>query len=320
MGKYRFDYSEWVDIRGSRQNIRVRSQNEENPVILFLHGGPGVCDRHWVLENQSALAESFTMVMWDQRGSGKSFTRDIYKGGLHISDYIDDAEELARFLCRKFGREKIIIACHSWGTIIGTPLAARSPELFSAYIGQGQFVNGPLNETLSYKFCMEEAIRRGDKKAERLLGEGVPENGIYPSHKAMMNQRNYLTRYGGENFSERSSMTGMLLKGLIKSPEYSLGDIVKYAKGGLYLSDVLWPEVIACRFDETVKELKMPVLLTIGRHDYNTPFQIAYDWFEELSAPHKEWVWFENSAHSPINEEPEKWTETVRAFCLNAAV
>lgn len=315
MRAYQLDYNEWVTLNGDRQNIRIRSQNAANPVILFLHGGPGVCDRHMVLQYQSALSRDFTMVMWDQRGSGKSFTKESLKRPVHIADYVSDAEQLVRQLCQKFKQDQIILACHSWGTVVGLTLAAQYPQQIAAYVGQGQFVNGAENELLSWQFCLEEAKRLGDQKAVKRLSGIAPVNGNYQSHDAMMIQRDYLAKYGGGNFKHRGGMVQSMLLPLLKTKEYSLPDIVRYARGGMHLSDVLWGEVVACRFDETVRALDMPILLTTGRHDYNTPAALAEAWFQTLQAPRKEWVWFEDSAHSPIWEEPEKWGAAVRAFC-----
>lgn len=316
MGTYRYDYSEWVTLNGDRQNIRIRSQDLRNPVILFLHGGPGVCDRHLVLKNQSGLSRDFTLVMWDQRGSGKSFTRASLKQEVHVENYVADARQLVEYLCRKLQKESIILACHSWGTVIGLQLAVQHPEQVAAYIGQGQFVNGAENERLSWQFCLEEAKRLGDQKAVERLSGIAPADGRYPDQKAMMTQRDYLTKYGGGNYKEHSGMIKSLLLPLLKTKEYSLADILRYAQGGTHLSGALWDEVVACRFDETVQALEMPVLLTMGRHDYNTPAALAQGWFQTLKAPYKEWAWFEESAHSPIWEEPEKWGDTVRRFCL----
>ncbi len=101
---------------------------------------------------------------------------------------------------------------------------------------------------------------------------------------------------------------------------YHLKDLPGYAKGALYLTDVLWPEVVSHDFFQEAGELKVPVLLTIGRHDYNTPFALAEQWFGKLQAPYKKLVWFSESAHSPIKEEPERWGRKVREFLENPAV
>ena len=304
---YAIDKSMTVELNGDAQNIRIRAAKDGLRPILFLHGGPGVCDRHWVLKYQSAFAEDYTMVCWDQRGSGKSYRKSIKDEKLSVDVYVEDARALVELLVKEFGYDKIIVAGHSWGTIIGTALVSRYPEHIAAYIGQGQFVNGAENEWRSYKFCMDEAERRGDAAAVRALKGAEPKDGVYPSHKAMMVQRNYLSKYGGAEYRERKGTVGSLLVPLLKSDEYSLRDIIGYAKGALYLTDVLWGDVVALEFDKRVHKLDVPIIITQGRHDYNTPSSIAREWFDALDAPYKKWIWFEESAHSPIKEEPEEW-------------
>lgn len=314
---YAVDYDEFVEINGNRQNIRVRAAKEGLPVILFIHGGPGVCDRHNVMKYQSSLAEYFTLVCWDQRGSGKSYFKGVKDQQLSLDLYVDDAAKLVDLLCQKFGQQKIIVAGHSWGTIIGTPLAYKHPEKIAAYIGQGQFVDGEQNERLSYEFCLEEARRRGDKKALKKLEGKAPVKGKYPDDKTMMAQRDCLSKYGGSNYKNSGGMIKSMLIPLIKSPEYKLSDIVKYAKGGLYLSKVLWDDAVRQNYFD-ITSLKMPVIITQGRHDFNTPSSLARKWFDNLDAPYKKWFWFEESAHSPICEEPEKWGECVKEALFEA--
>lgn len=311
------DSEEYAVIRGNRQNIRVVGESESNPVILFLHGGPGVCDRHIILKYHASLARDFTLVCWDQRGSGKSYDKRIKKEPLSVEDYVLDAECVTDLLRERFGKEKIIVAGHSWGTVVGTLLTQRCPEKIAAYIGQGQFVDGPENERLSYEFCVAEAEKRGEKKALEILKKYPPDNGVYPCRKGMMTQRDCLTRYGGGDWKERAGIIKSLVLPVLRSKEYGLRWLGSYAAGASYLSGALWSQVVRNRFGETVKRMEMPVLFTQGRHDYNTPSALAEAWFDALEAPRKEFVWFEDSAHSPDKEEPEKWEETVRSFCLS---
>ncbi len=318
MQKYAIDTSEFVSVRGDRQNIRIRAAKEGLPVILFLHGGPGVCDRHFVLGNQSRLAEKYTLVCWDQRGSGKSYTKEIEKQPLSVQTYVDDAEALLDLLRERFHTEKVVVAAHSWGTVIGTFLAARCPEKIAAYIAQGMFIDGSENELESYLFCVREAERLGNKKALKELSGIRPENGRYPSDKAMMTQRNYLSKFGGGTYKKREGMFRSMLLPLLKTREYSFSDIFSYAKGGLYLSKTLWNDVVAVSF-KGITQLSVPVIVTQGVHDYNTPTKIAAAWFEKLQAPFKKWISFEESAHSPIFEEPQKWGKEVLAALAEAA-
>ena len=308
---YQLDYSENVEVNGSIQNIRVRAAKKGLPVILFLHGGPGVCDRHNILRDHSDLAEDFILVCWDQRGSGKSYTPDIKKSVPKVADYVDDVEFMLEYLTGKFGVRKVAMVGHSWGSIIGVLAAARRPDLLFAYVGEGQFVDGDRNEEGSYRFCLEEAKRRGDKKALAALEKGAPVDGVYPDNKSMMTQRDCLSRYGGAIHGGKQGLVKGLLMPLLKTKEYSLADIVKYAQGATYLTDVMWPDVVGQRLS-AIKSLDVPVIITQGRHDYNTPSAIAKEWFDALSAPAKKWVWFENSAHSPDVEEPEKWSAVLK--------
>lgn len=311
------DSSRWVTLNGERQNIRIVSDNSANPVLLFIHGGPGACDRHLVLKHQRALAQDLTLVLWDQRCSGRSYSGQGAKKPVHVEDYVRDAQLLTALLCHMFRREKIFVAGHSWGTVVGAQLAAREPRRVGAYIGQGQFVNGVKNEELSHRFCVEEARRLGDERALRALESCPPREGRYPSQKALMTQRDCLARYGGANYRHRSGLVQSLALPLLATSEYSPAGKVRYVRGALHLTETLLDEVVGCRLDETIRHLDMPVLMTIGRHDYSTPAQLAREWFDALDAPRKEWVWFEQSAHFPISEEPEAWGRAVRDFCLS---
>ena len=139
MAEYELDYSEFIEVNGDRQNIRVRAAKKGLPVVLFLHGGPGVCDRHQIIGNHSALAQKFTLVCWDQRGSGKSYTSALRRQNLSVDTFVSDVEFMLEYLTGKFGVRKVAVVGHSWGSIIGTLAVSRRPDLVSVYIGEGQF-------------------------------------------------------------------------------------------------------------------------------------------------------------------------------------
>ena len=313
----KIDKEYWVTLNGDKQNIRVLTKNKKNPVVLFVHGGPGVCDRHWVMEYQAKrfLKAGYTMVVWDQRGSGKSYRSSVKKDkNLCVDLYREDCRELVEWLCKKFKKDKIVLIGHSWGTIIGAPFCYKYPEHIAAYIGQGQFIEGGENELLSYEYCLEEARKAGDKKTVKALEGHAPVGGVYDDHDAMLAERDALTKYGGAEWKNRGGLVSSLLIPFLKYEGYKLRDAYGYISGALYLTDVLWPEVVSGNYFEEVPSLQMPVLLTIGRHDLNTPYAIAERWFNGLVAPRKEWVWFEDSAHSPIKEEPKAWGKAVIEF------
>lgn len=310
---YTLDEKLILELGGVPQAVRFRSTDESLPVLLFLHGGPGVCDRHWVLRDQSALSEIATMVCWDQRGAGLSWSTKLRGEDMTVGRLVEDAHELVLYLKKRFLKKKIYIVGHSWGTALGTLLVQKYPEDIAVYIGMGQYINGPENERLSYEFVLNEAKKRGDKKALADLAKiGWPKAGHYASIDDLMVQRDLMTKYGGEDYGESDGIMKSMILPILRSPEYTLTDLWKYYKGAFFCLENMWNEVVDLQFDKTVPELKVPVYLTEGRHDQNTPIPIAEAWFEQLKAPKKEWIWFEKSAHSPIKNEPELWGKTVR--------
>ena len=313
--QYALDTREAVPINGTQLHIRIRSCDPEKPVVLFLHGGPGVCDRHWVLKEQSGLAEICTMVCCDQRGSGKSYTRAQAGQRMCVDEVVEDMRQLVAYLCARFHKRQLIIIGHSWGSFLGTLLASRHPEQIAAYIGMGQLADGPDNERISYEFVWNEANKRGDAKAiADLTRIGAPKNGLYGSIDDLMVQRDYMTKFGGGGYGESASIWKSMILPLLATPEYALFDLPRYAKGAFYNLRELWSEVATSSFRRDIRALAVPVYITQGRHDQNTPSELARAWFDALEAPQKEWFWFEQSAHSPIKEEPALWGDVVRGI------
>ena len=319
---YVLDTKEVVAVNGTNLHIRLRSCDIRNPVVLFLHGGPGVCDRHWVLKYQSPLAEKCTMVCCDQRASGKSFTRAQLKETMTVDQVVEDMRQLVEYLCQRFHKEKLILVGHSWGSFLGTLLASRHPERIAAYIGMGQLADGPENERISYEFVYNEAKKRNDQKAIRDLERiGAPKAGLYASLEDLMVQRDYMTKFGGGGYKESASIWKSMILPLLSTPEYTLFDLPKYSQGAFYNLRQLWNDVAVSSFQRDVTSLTVPVYITQGRHDQNTPSQLAKAWFDALEAPYKEWFWFDESAHSPIKEEPERWGSVVEEIiCRTAAL
>lgn len=309
-----------IDVNNDRQNIRILSTDENNPVILFVHGGPGVCDRSMVIPNQSKyLVDDFTMVCWDQRMAGKNYRRKKAKEKMTLDQQVEDLNCVVNYLCERFKKEKIYIVGHSWGSVLSCLFLPKHPEHIKAYIGMGQFVNGPENEQLSYDFVMDYAKQHENKKAIKDLEKiGRPVGGLYKGGiDALMVQRNYMTKFGGGTYKGRDNIYDSLLKPFFKSGEYKvIPDLYRYYKGCFYCLEQLWEDIARLEFDKNVKKLDVPVYLFQGDHDKNTPTVLARKWFDDLEAPYKEYVPFHESAHSPINEECELWGTTLREKLL----
>ncbi len=272
--KYKTDESNAVEYNGEKYYLRIRGQNEKNPVVLFLHGGCGSPDRAHIMKYQSPLADRFTLVCWDQKGSGLAYDKDEAKKVVLTKElYVNDAYNVVCYLKKRFGKEKIIIVGHSFGSVLGVWLAKSYPSDIAAYIGVGQAVDYDENEILSYRFTLAEAKRRGDVKASEKLAEiGEPAGGKYNGNhfKSQSIQRSWLHRYGGAKYGNIKPYFFELLTedAPIILREYSLYGAVKYIKGINYCLN----SPIAAEnpdFLNNTRELKVPVYLLLGRHDYN---------------------------------------------------
>lgn len=310
MENYLIDTAEKITANGQTYYIRIRSQDASNPVVLFLHGGCGAADRPFIMKWNSPLAKKCTIVSWDQRAAGVAFDAKVAKTEVLTKEiYIDDTHNVVQYLKERFHKEKIIIVGHSFGSQLGVWYTQRFPENVESYVGVGQVVDAAKNETLSYEFTLQEAKKRNDKRALKVLLEiGPPVNGFYKDDK-MLVQRNYLNKFGGILYGKYgNSVINTLPKIPCMFKEYSLKTMLNYVKANVYcLSQPLGHEKVD--FMREVTELKTPVFLFMGKYDYNTVYDLAKEWFDQLQAPYKKFITFEKSGHTPQWEESEKWNQ-----------
>ncbi len=227
---------------------------------------------------------------------------------MRIERFIADAEELTEALLQRFNQKKLFLVGHSWGSIIGAYLSAKRPDLFWAYVGIGQVVNMDWGEKLSYKFTLDEAYRKNNPKAIREL-ENIGEP-PYKNLSAAGVQRKWLARFNGEIY--KGTSLGTILKN-ISIRDLAPLDLFKFIKGAIFSLQNLEEQQNAVNLFADVPEINVPVFFCSGRRDYNVPFELVVTYMDKLRAPHKEMIWFENSAHLPNFEEPDAFHD----FCLS---
>jgi len=272
------------------QYILIRGNDSSFPVLLFLHGGPGMPAMYLAHAFQHELEKEFVVVQWDRRAAGKSYREDI-SGTLTTEQLVSDTVELTNVFRARFHQDKIYLVGHSWGTYLGMLVIARHPELYRAYVGIGQLARSSPIAEIQDEYIRQSAQRMGDQYAIKELEE-----------KGASVREALLFKFGGEIHNAKSFMP-LLLTGLA-APEYSLRDARNIPKGvSLYSRNFVYNSISGELMD-VITQVDIPVYFFTGRYDYTDPFTLTEQYFSTITAPEKHIVWFEESAHFAFYEEP----------------
>ena len=299
------DSVEKLEIGGIEQWIYLKGEDSLKPVLLFLHGGPGYVMMPLLNMYNSELEKHFVVVNWDQRGAGLSYSRKVPPKSMNLKQFVSDVHEMTSYLKTRFYKEKIYIAGHSFGTILGMKAISEFPEDYWAYMGIGQVVDIGENEQLCYDFALKSAKEDNNQKAvKQLTAVGRPNiEGKYKNDSGYEITVKWMEYYGGDLYGK--STTRGLEDEIYESEIYkNAGDKIEK---GLSFSALLFEdkEVMKIDFRKQIKKVNVPVYFFSGRHDYDTPFKLVEQYYNILNAPEKALIWFDNSAHFPFYEEPE---------------
>jgi len=307
----------YLDINNSKQYVLIRGKDINNPVLLFLHGGPGASATALLRKFNSELEDHFTVVYWDQRNAGKSFNRKTPIEEIKVSNYLNDLEYLTSYLKNKFKVDKIFLVGHSWGSRLGMYAIQKHPEHYNAFVGVGQEIASFEGEKISYEYTIKKAKDLNNSKAIKDLEEsGPPQSGDYTKmYKngfwGLVNQKEWLLKLGGERYAKTGYADWIF--SIWTSREYSFFDLIKYAKSSAFCAgNIIYdPDFNNFNFFKQIPEVKIPVFFISGAYDYNTPWELVQQYANEIKAPKKEFIKFEKSGHSPVFEEPKRFNEEI---------
>ncbi|PRA09510.1 MULTISPECIES: alpha/beta fold hydrolase [unclassified Paenibacillus] len=294
---------EQIEINGTGHEVMIRGVDRTNPILIFLHGGPGCSEIPYVRKYQKELEQYFTVVHYDQRGSGKSYHFFEDYSNLTTDVLVDDLLALRDYVSKELGQEKVILIGHSFGTYIGMKAAAKAPTRFHAYIGIGQMANTLQSERESLEYTYEQAKQAGnaeDVKKLELIRSSIEQG-------KDLTPRILLQKYGGAArliHENRDYISGFLL-----NPEYNGLDMIRFYTGMFSSQDILLKEAFDQNLPDIVDHLEIPTYFVTGKYDYMTTANAARDYFDVLDAPIKDFIVFNESAHYPQFEEKEKFVK-----------
>lgn len=291
-----------ISINGTKLEVMIRGCNMDNPIIIFVHGGPGCSEIPYVRKYQDLLEKNFTIVHYDQRASGKSYHFFEDYSDLSADILVDDLLALTDHISARFKQKKVILIGHSYGTYIATKAAGKAPEKFTAYVGIGQMSDLIKSELDSLRFCISEASIADNASDSKYL-QGIIEK---VKDGEMITPRGYVRKYGGA--SRLIDDNRDYLNGFLFGSEYNLLDVMRFYFGISHSQDILIKQAYRQPLPQMVDSLKLPFYFIMGKYDYMTSSASAKKYFDNIrTSANKEFLTFENSAHYPQFEEKTKF-------------
>jgi pimeloyl-ACP methyl ester carboxylesterase len=307
----------FVPINGVSQGMIIESKDSSNPVLLYLHGGTP----EYFLSKRypTGLEDLFTVVWWEQRGAGLSYTPRMPTESLICEQFVADTLAVADYLRGRFQTDRIYLMAHSGGTFFGIQAAARAPERFHAYIGVAQITSQLKSEWLAYTYMLERFKELGREPdivrklaaAPVSLADGIPAGYLRIRDTAMH-------RLGVGTMRTMTDYVRGLFLASLQCREYTLGEKVRLWRGK-FTSGVsaLWNEALKTDLSETLTSVNLPVYFLHGVHDYTVSYPLARAYFDRIQAPTKGFYTLRGSAHSPMFEEPDEMLRILREDVLN---
>lgn len=297
-----------VELNGFKQQILIRGEDKSNPILLYLHGGPGTPVMPMVHYFQSELEKHFVVVNWDQRGAGKSYDDDLSCEEVNLKQLIEDTQALVDLIREEFKREKIYILGYSFGTILGINLVNDYPEKVYAYIGVSHAIDINEGMKLSYEFAMNKAQEEGNEEyLEKLNKLGEPP---YETKEQIRTGMKIVADLGGGIHNEDALDEAR--EAIKNSPEYTLVDLLKIEDGMDFTWNCVIDELLKVNLPSQINRLEVPVYFLEGRYDYILANPLVEKYYSGLEAPKgKELIWFENTGHTLPYEAPDEFQKVL---------
>ena len=297
--------SMYVDVNGSRQWIHIYGQDRNNPVLLYLHGGPGSATSLFDYAFTRKWSDVYTVVTWDQRGCGKSYDKS-HPETVTADIMMQDGRVMTEYLRKFLQVEKITLLGHSWGSYLGANLALAYPEYYEAFIGTGQFIDPDENER---RLC-EAALAWSENDPE---GRGMVEQWARSREQGeddFLLRNRIMDRYGYGMMKDGRDYNLFLT--VLCNPNYSIKDLLNSIRGG---DDRFAPYGAFVRSDGFTgmsllgrSDYAMPYYNIDGDMDYQTSFELACEYFLKVNAPEKELLVLKNATHGLLESRSEEFS------------
>jgi len=302
-----------INIAGIKNWLVIRGKNVHNPILLFLHGGPGSPELPLLRHFNEPLEDKFVLVYWEQPGTCKSYSPELRESDLTVDKFVDYTKGVIDYLRARFGKDRVYVVGHSWGSALAVLTAKKYPEVFNAVIGVGQVVDIVDGEVTSFRVALKRAREEKNETAiEELTGLGDPPAYVLVkdgSYDGFMIKRKWALYFGLALYGKRSYKD--YERYYFDATEYTIFDILSYIRGRILTARTLGRDLVNIDLAAQAPELAVPVYFMMGRYDAISANADFDEYVRLLKAPKKEVVWFERSAHLPLFEEPKRFNAEI---------
>lgn len=303
-----------IDVNGHDLHVMIRGHRLDNPVLLFLAGGPGGSEMGAMRNHLPGLEEHFTVVTWDQRGTGKSYGQLDPTSTYTLDSVVDDTIAVTNHLRDRFGQDRIYVLGQSWGSTLGVLAVQQHPELYEAFIGTGQMVSQLATDTIFYEDTLAWARSTGNTGlVDDLVAIGPPPYTRMLDYETALSSEHEVYPY---DHSPNSEGQGGFSENFIV-PEYALIDQVHLLGAFMDTFSVLYPQLQDIDFRSTATEFEVPMYFVQGVHEADGRADVFADWYPMITAPTKDLVVLDTSGHRPLFEQPDEFVSYMVATVLN---
>ena len=309
------DEEGFVRLGAIDQWVSIRGEDRANPVLLLLHGGPGM-SYSLLTPLLRAWEEHFTVVQWDQRGAGKTFGRNGKRGSgdMTFARLTDDGIELVEHLRSRLGHERVVLLSSSMGTLVGLPMVKRRPDLFSAYVGTD--LNTGMTDR-AYRRTLERLRAIGETRAAAAL-EGIGADGSRWDVRAW----NLMARSTGKTVEVGPRLEELFFPRALLAPRHSLRDLVHLIAGVGFSTTRLFRQFMSFDARRLGARFEVPFFVFQGEADPFTLTELAEEYFRSVDAPTKHFALIRGAGHLAAFTRPEEFLAELLAHVrpLAAAV
>lgn len=303
----------FIPVNGTRQGMFIRGTRKSNPVLLFVHGGPGFPEYFLAEKFPSGLEEHFTVCYWEQRGGGLSYDEDAPFESMTLEQLTSDALVVTDYLRRRFGKDRIYLLAHSGGTAFAIQAAAKAPMKYHAYVGMAQVARQAESEKLAYEYLVDQYYHQDDEDILKELARYRPLNSPEEVEQFFLSpvRDRAMHAAGVGTTRQMKSVFRDIFIPVWTCPAYTLKEKMNFwmARFSFAKKTTLPQQVLALDLPRRVPAVDLPVYFLSGKHDMTVNYQLSQNYLDSLRAPVKGFYTFERSAHSPLFEEPERVKE-----------